>query len=154
MSFSVALRIIYSWLKKSFRFLSEWFHCVYILSVVSDFQSYIHIRPLALYIVGIKHFLASSFQNMALAAQLTVVQTSPFVQDIIQTFFSCGWFNRGRIHSRSVSTSSFYILDEPARNSTNNRSWGNIFCDNTVVYSHFFFFYVWHLWCLLVVDFT
>ena len=42
-------------------------------SVASDFQCYIHIRPLAINIVGIEHFFASAFQNMALAAQLTIV---------------------------------------------------------------------------------
>ena len=63
------------------------------LSATSDFQCYIHIRPLALYIFGIEHFLASSFQNMALAAQLTVVQTFPFIQNVIHTLFSCRWIN-------------------------------------------------------------
>ena len=63
------------------------------LSVTPDFQCYIHIWPLAVYIVGIEHFLTSAFQTMAFAAQLTVVQTSPFVQNIIQTFLSCRWIN-------------------------------------------------------------
>ena len=60
------------------------------LSVASYFQCYIHIRPLAVYIVGIEDFFASAFKNMAFAAYLAIMQTSPFVQDIIQTFFSCG----------------------------------------------------------------
>ena len=60
------------------------------LSVASYFQCYIHIRPLAVYIVGIEQFFASAFKNMAFAAYLAIMQTSPFVQDIIQTFFSCG----------------------------------------------------------------
>lgn len=41
------------------------------------------------YIVCIEYFFASAFQNMALTAQLTVVQTSPFIQNVIQTFLSC-----------------------------------------------------------------
>ena len=60
------------------------------LYVASDFQCYIHIRPLAVYIVGIKLLFVSAFQNMAFTANLTVMQTFPFIQDVIQTFFSCG----------------------------------------------------------------
>ena len=59
-------------------------------SVASYFQCYIHIRPLAVYIIGIKDFFTSAFKNMAFATYLAIMQTSPFVQDIIQTFFSCG----------------------------------------------------------------
>ena len=40
-------------------------------SVASYFQRYIHIRPFAVYIVGIEDFFASAFKNMAFAAQLT-----------------------------------------------------------------------------------
>ena len=58
-------------------------------SVASYFQCYIHIRPLAVYIVGIEDFFASAFKNMAFAAYLAIMQTFPFVQDVIQTFFSC-----------------------------------------------------------------
>ena len=58
-------------------------------SVASYFQCYIHIRPLAVYIVGIEDFFASAFQNMAFATYLTIMQTSPFVQDVIQMLFSC-----------------------------------------------------------------
>ena len=43
------------------------------LSVIPDFQCYLHIRPLAVYIVGIEDFFASAFENMAFATQLTVV---------------------------------------------------------------------------------
>ena len=63
------------------------------LSVASDFQCYIHIRPLAVYIVSIKLLFASAFQGMTFAAYLTIMQASPFIQNIIQTFFSCGCFN-------------------------------------------------------------
>lgn len=59
------------------------------LSVASYFQCYIHIRPLAVYIVGIEDFFASAFKNMAFATYLTIMQTSPFIQDVIQTFLSC-----------------------------------------------------------------
>ena len=49
--------------------------CIFVapLSVASYFQCYIHIRPLAVYIVGIEYFFASAFKDMAFAAQLTVV---------------------------------------------------------------------------------
>ena len=40
---------------------------------VSYFQCYIHIRPLAVYIVGVELLFASAFQNMAFAAYFTVV---------------------------------------------------------------------------------
>ena len=65
--------------------------CIFVapLSVASYIQCYIHIRTLAVYIVGIEDFFASAFQAVAFATQLTVVQTFPFVQDIIQTLFSC-----------------------------------------------------------------
>ena len=59
------------------------------LSVASDFQCYIHIRPLAVYIVCIEDFFTSAFKNMAFAADLAIMQAFPFVQDVIQTFFSC-----------------------------------------------------------------
>ena len=49
------------------------------LYVASDFQCYIHIRPLAVYIVGIKLLFASAFQDMTFAAYLTIMQTSPFI---------------------------------------------------------------------------
>ena len=39
-------------------------------SVASYFQRYIHIRPFAVYIVGIEYFFASAFKNMAFVAQL------------------------------------------------------------------------------------
>jgi hypothetical protein len=39
--------------------------------------------------ITLEYFFASAFQNMALTAQLTVVQTSPFIQNVIQTFLSC-----------------------------------------------------------------
>ena len=42
-------------------------------SVASYFQRYIHIRPFAVYIVGIEDFCASAFKYMAFATQLTVV---------------------------------------------------------------------------------
>ena len=65
--------------------------CIFVapLSVASYIQCYINIRTLAVYIVGIEDFFASAFQDVAFATQLTVVQTFPFVQDIIQTLFSC-----------------------------------------------------------------
>ena len=65
--------------------------CIFVapLSIASYFQCYIHIRTLAVYIVGIEDFFASAFKNMAFAAYLAIMQTSPFVQDVIQTFFSC-----------------------------------------------------------------
>ena len=43
------------------------------LSIASNFQCYMHIRSLAVYIVGIEDFFASAFENMAFATQLTVV---------------------------------------------------------------------------------
>ena len=43
------------------------------LAIASNFQCDIHIRPLAVYIVGIEQFFALAFENMAFAAQLTVV---------------------------------------------------------------------------------
>ena len=66
--------------------------CIFVapLSVASYTQCYIHIRTLAVYIVSIEYFFASAFKDMAFAAYLTIMQTSPFVQDIIQTLFSCG----------------------------------------------------------------
>ena len=66
--------------------------CIFVapLSVASYIQCYIHIRPLAVYIVYIERFFASTFKNMAFAAYLAVMQTSPFFQDVIQTLFSCG----------------------------------------------------------------
>ena len=66
--------------------------CIFVapLSVASDFQCYIHIRPLAVYIVGIESFFASDFKNMAFAAYLAIMQAFPFVQNVIQTLFSCG----------------------------------------------------------------
>ena len=39
--------------------------------------------------LGIEHFLTSAFQNMAFATYLTIMQTSQFIQDVIQTFLSC-----------------------------------------------------------------
>ena len=68
------------------------------LSAVSDFQSYIHIRTLAIYIVGIELLFTSAFQHVAFAAQLTVVQAFPCMQYIVQSFFSCRRFNRGCCH--------------------------------------------------------
>ena len=62
---------------------------LYLSSYNSNFQCYIHIRPLAVYIVGIGDFFASAFKNMAFAAYLAIMQASPFVQNVIQTLFSC-----------------------------------------------------------------
>ena len=59
-------------------------------SIVSDFQRDVHIRPLALYIVGIELLLAAASENVAFAAQPTVMQAFPFVQHIVQAFFACG----------------------------------------------------------------
>ena len=59
------------------------------LSVIPDFQCYIHIRPLAVYIVGIEDFFASAFENMAFATQLAIVHTFPFLTDVSLTLVSC-----------------------------------------------------------------
>ena len=37
----------------------------------------------------VRTFFVPKRKNMALTAQLTVVQTSPFIQNVIQTFLSC-----------------------------------------------------------------
>ena len=58
-----------------------------------DLHGDVHVWPIAFNIVGIKHFFVSAFQNMAFAAYLAVVQTFPCIQNILQAFFSCWWFN-------------------------------------------------------------
>ena len=61
-------------------------------SVASYFQRYIHIRPFAVYIVGIEDFFASAFKNMAFAAQLT--SSSSFLQGLVKRAFLCSCFVR------------------------------------------------------------
>ena len=58
-------------------------------SIVSDFQRDVHIRPLAVYIVGIELLLATASEDVAFAAQPTVMQAFPFVQNVVQAFFAC-----------------------------------------------------------------
>ena len=58
-------------------------------SIVSDFQRDVHIRPLAFYIVGIELLLATASEDVAFAAQPTVMQAFPFVQNVVQAFFAC-----------------------------------------------------------------
>ena len=57
-------------------------------SIVSDFQRDVHIRPLAFYIVGIELLLATASEDVAFAAQPTVMQAFPFVQNVVQAFFA------------------------------------------------------------------
>ena len=49
---------------------------------VPDFQSDIHVPPLAFDVVGIERFRIPSFQDTAFATRLTIVQTFPGIEHI------------------------------------------------------------------------
>lgn len=54
-----------------------------------NLQGNVKIRPLSLDVVSIESFCITPLENMAFAAQFTIVHTLPILPDIIQPFFAC-----------------------------------------------------------------
>jgi hypothetical protein len=66
--------------------------------VVTNFQSDIHITPLAFDVVGIERFGIPAFQDAALATLVATMQAFPGFKDIGLSFFFGGVFCWGRLH--------------------------------------------------------
>lgn len=53
-----------------------------------NLQGNVKIRPLSLDVVSIESFGITSLENMAFAAQFTIVHALPILPDIIQSLFA------------------------------------------------------------------
>ena len=75
---------------------------MFLVVIVSNFKSYLHIGASALDVVGIDQLCLSTPQDAALAAYIAVVQTSPLVEYKFPTLIACTRVNARWGHHQNL----------------------------------------------------